>query len=95
MGASTVQVCTGVMVHGYGLARTMCTELEAFMDKHGFETIEDFRGHALRYFSSHADLVKRQRNAREQKKSKRSIDKDTHWEGDRFVEQSDMLVSNK
>lgn len=95
MGASTVQVCTGVMIHGYGLARTMCTQLEAFMDKHGFKTIEDFRGHALRYFSSHADLVERQRNARELKKSKRTIDKDAHWEGDRFVEQSDMLVSNK
>ena len=95
LGASTVQVCTGVMIHGYGLARTMCDQLERFMDKHGFESIEDFRGHALQYFSSHAQLVERQREARELKKIERTIGKDTHWEGDRFVEQSSMLVSNK
>lgn len=95
LGASTVQVCTGVMIHGYGHVKTMCEQLEAFMDKHGFETIEDFRGHALQYFSSHADLVVRQRQARAKKKEVREIGKDTQWEGDRFVEQSDMLVSNK
>jgi len=95
LGASTVQVCTGVMIHGYGHVKTMCQQLEAFMDRHGFETIEDFRGHALQYFSSHADLVVRQREARAKKKEVREIGKDTQWEGDRFVEQSDMLVSNK
>lgn len=95
LGASTVQVCTGVMIHGYSLAGTMSRQLGAFMDKHGFETIEDFRGHALRYFTTHADLVERQRLARERKRTGRDIGKDTQWEGDRFVEQSDMLVSNK
>ncbi len=95
LGASTVQVCTGVMIHGYSLASTMSRQLEAFMDRHGFENIEDFRGHALRYFSSHADLVERQRRARQRQKTQREIGKDTQWEGDRFVEQSDMLVSNK
>lgn len=95
LGASTVQVCTGVMIHGYGHVKTMCDQLEVFMDKHGFESIEDFRGHALQYFSSHAELVERQRQTREKKKQAREIGKDTQWEGDRFVEQSDMLVSNK
>lgn len=95
LGASTVQVCTGVMIHGYGHVEPMCEQLEAFMSKHGFETIEDFRGHALRYFSTHADLVDRQRHAREMKKQQRAIGKDTQWDGDRFIEQSDMLVSNK
>ncbi|MFG0299519.1 MAG: NAD-dependent dihydropyrimidine dehydrogenase subunit PreA [Phycisphaerales bacterium JB047] len=94
LGASTVQVCTGVMIHGYGHVKSMCQQLEAFMEKHGFETIEEFRGHALRYFSSHADLVVRQREARAKKREERVVGKDTQWEGDRFVEQSDMLVSN-
>jgi len=49
----------------------------------------------LKYFSTHAELVVRQRDAREKKKQEREIGKDTQWEGDRFVEQSDMLVSNK
>jgi dihydropyrimidine dehydrogenase (NADP+) len=95
LGASTVQVCTGVMIHGYGHVQLMCDQLEGFMEKHGFSSIESFRGHALRFFSTHADLVDRQREAREQKKLQRTIGKDTQWEGDRFVEQSNMLVSNK
>lgn len=95
LGASTVQACTGVMVHGYGLVRSMCEDLESFMDTHGFETIEDFRGHALQFFTTHADLVERQAEAKQRKKVQREIGHDTQWEGDRFVEQSDMLVSNK
>ncbi|MBL4592147.1 MAG: NAD-dependent dihydropyrimidine dehydrogenase subunit PreA, partial [Phycisphaerales bacterium] len=96
LGASTVQVCTGVMVHGYKLAGRMCDELSAFMDKHGFESIEDFRGHSLKYFTTHADLVKRQAEAKAAKKATREgmITKDTAWEGDKFVEQSNKLVSN-
>ena len=39
------QVCTGVMLHGYGHVKHLCTELQAFMDKHGFTSIEDFRGY--------------------------------------------------
>jgi len=96
LGASTVQVCTGVMIHGYTLAGRMCDELAAFMDKHGFATIEDFRGHALQYFTTHADLVRRQDEARAAKKAAKEgmVTKDTAWEGDKFVEQSDRLVSN-
>lgn len=39
------QVCTGVMLHGYGHVKHLCTDLQAFMDKHGFTSIEDFRGY--------------------------------------------------
>jgi dihydroorotate dehydrogenase subfamily 1 len=93
LGASTVQVCTGVMIHGYALASRMCDELSAFMDKHGFATIEDFRGHSLKYFTTHADLVKRQAQAKAAKRAG-MVTEDTAWEGDKFVEQSDRLVSN-
>jgi dihydroorotate dehydrogenase subfamily 1 len=93
LGASTVQVCTGVMIHGYALASRMCDELSAFMDKHGFATIEDFRGHSLKYFTTHADLVKRQAQAKATKRAG-MVTEDTAWEGDKFVEQSDRLVSN-
>jgi dihydroorotate dehydrogenase subfamily 1 len=96
LGASTVQVCTGVMIHGYKLASRMCDELSAFMDKHGFQSIEDFRGHALQYFTTHADLVERQAQAKAAQKAAKAgmVTKDTAWEGDKFVEQSDKLVSN-
>jgi len=96
LGASTVQVCTGVMIHGYSMAGRMCDELGAFMDKHGFTSIEDFRGHALQFFTTHADLVERQAAAKAAKKKMREgmVTKDTAWEGDKFVEQSSKLVSN-
>ncbi len=60
LGGDTVQVCTGVMKFGYEHVKPMCDELLAFMAKHKFETLADFKGKALPYFTTHADLVKRQ-----------------------------------
>ena len=60
LGADTVQVCTGVMKFGYECVKPMCEELLAFMEKHKFETLADFKGKSLAYFTTHADLVKRQ-----------------------------------
>ncbi len=103
LGADTVQVCTGVMKHGYKLVQTMSEQLLAFMDKHGFETIDDFKGKALPYFTTHADLVQRQAAAKAEKESLKAavkaksiegITADEHWDGDDFVKQSDDLVGN-
>ena len=96
LGAHTVQVCTGVMIHGYGMVKEMCNDLLAFMEKHNFETIDDFRGASIPYFSTHADLVSRQAKAKAEAKARREgmIEKDAQWSGDDFVQQSDKLVSN-
>jgi len=95
LGADTVQVCTGVMKFGYRIVQDMCEQLLAFMEKHGFETLDDFKGHSLQFFSTHYDLVKRQANAREAAKAvrdKKMIQADDQWSGDDFVEQSDALA---
>ena len=99
LGADTVQVCTGVMKHGYKLVQRMSEQLLAFMDKHGFETIDDFKGKALPYFTTHADLVQRQADAKAEKaaaqaKISQGITADEKWDGDDFVKQSDELVGN-
>jgi dihydropyrimidine dehydrogenase (NADP+)/dihydropyrimidine dehydrogenase (NAD+) subunit PreA len=96
LGAHTVQVCTGVMIHGYGMVKDMCEQLSAFMERHNFSSLDDFRGASLPYFSTHADLVRRQAEAKAAAKARREdmVEKDTQWEGDKFVEQSDRLVSN-
>src|SRR5439155_11869658 len=60
LGSDTVQVCTGVMKFGYECVKPMCEELLTFMAKHKFETLADFKGKSLDYFTTHADLVKRQ-----------------------------------
>lgn len=94
LGANTVQVCTGVMKFGYELAKPLCEGLLAFMDKHGFETLDDFRGRSLEYFTTHAELVRIQaeRKAAQATAEKgRMVKADGDWRGDRFVEQSAAL----
>jgi len=94
LGADTVQVCTGVMLHGYPLVKKMCAELQAFMEKHGFQSIDDFKGMSLPYFTTHTHLVNLQAKALEEKRLKRTIKKDDDWDGDKFVDQTETMVSN-
>jgi dihydroorotate dehydrogenase subfamily 1 len=96
LGCDTVQVCTGVMKFGYPIIREMNEQLLAFMEKHKFERLADFKGHSLQYFTTHADLVSRQAQARAAKKAeherKKTIRSDAEWEGDDFVKQTDALA---
>jgi dihydroorotate dehydrogenase subfamily 1 len=96
LGGHTVQVCTGVMIHGYGVVKELCRGLSEFMDSKGFKTIDEFRGHSLQYFTTHADLVQRQASAKalEKAAAEGRITKDTQWTGEKFVEQSNKLVAN-
>ena len=94
LGADTVQVCTGVMKYGYAMVKRMADELLSFMEHHKFETIDQFKGHSLQYFTTHADLVKRQAEAKAMAaaKAKGVVTKDNDWQGDSFVKQSDALA---
>lgn len=60
VGCNTVQVCTGVMKFGHGMIHGLCEDLLAFMERHGFERPEDFRGASLPFFTTHAELVRLQ-----------------------------------
>src|SRR4249920_2249825 len=94
LGADTVQVCTGVMKFGYECVKPMCEELLAFMAKHQFETLADFKGKSLDYFTTHADLVKRQTERKAAQKAaaaSKVVKSDGEWSGDEFVKQSDAL----
>lgn len=97
LGADTVQVCTGVMKFGYECVKPMSDELLAFMEKHGFETLADFKGLSLDYFTTHADLVVRQTARKDAAKAategaKKMIASDVEWTGDDFVKQSAALA---
>src|ERR1041385_7088040 len=94
LGADTTQVCTGVMKFGYDMVKRMCDELLAFMEKHKFETLADFKGKSLDYFTTHADLVKRQSDRKAAQKASYSaqvVKNDAEWHGDDFVKQSQAL----
>jgi dihydropyrimidine dehydrogenase (NADP+)/dihydropyrimidine dehydrogenase (NAD+) subunit PreA len=95
LGGDTVQVCTGVMKFGYEHVQLMREQLLAFMEKHQFETLADFKGKSLEYFTSHADLVKRQGDRKAAQKAAaeaKAIKSDAEWTGSDFVKQSDALA---
>jgi len=94
LGSDTVQVCTGVMKFGYECVKPMCDQLLAFMAKHKFETLDDFKGKSLPYFTTHADLVRRQAERKAAQKAASAVKvvkSDGEWSGDEFVKQSDAL----
>jgi len=90
LGADTVQVCTGVMKMGYDCVKRMSDELLSFMEQHKFETMSQFKGHSLQYFTTHADLVQRQAKAKSAAKS--GSGRDADWQGDGLVKQTDALA---
>jgi dihydropyrimidine dehydrogenase (NADP+)/dihydropyrimidine dehydrogenase (NAD+) subunit PreA len=99
LGADTAQVCTGVMKFGYECVKPMCEELLAFMEKHKFETLADFKGKSLDYFTTHAELVRiqserkaKQKAAADAAAAKKMVKADGEWSGDDFVKQSDALA---
>src|SRR2546421_1143577 len=99
LGGDTTQGCTWVMKFGYDMVKRMCDDLLAFMENHKFETIEDFKGKSLDYFTTHAELVRMQgerkakdKAAAEEAAAKKMVRADDQWSGDDFVKQSDALA---
>ncbi len=90
VGADTVQVCTGVMKFGYECVKPMQEQLLAFMERHKFETLADFKGRSLPYFTTHCDLVQKQAQRKADKK--KAVSADGEWKGDSFVQQSHALA---
>ena len=91
LGAQTVQVCTGAMLHGHKMVTGLIEGLEKFMDDKGYDKVTDFVGASLPYFTTHHDLVERQIAARHEKagQSKRDLE----WD-ENIAEQTDNLTTN-
>jgi len=56
LGASTVQVCTAAMHYGFRIVEDMSDGLNAYMDDHGFRSVDDFRGRAVPNVMDWGDL---------------------------------------
>jgi dihydropyrimidine dehydrogenase (NAD+) subunit PreA len=56
VGASTVQVCTGVMFGGYEIVEKMKKGLLAYMDQKGFDSVGQMRGYVLPQITAHEEL---------------------------------------
>lgn len=101
LGASTVQVCTGAMLRGYEIIDELKDQLSKFMVDSKFTNIREFVGKSLGYFTTHHDLVDRQKAAREAKEAARAQsvggkaqarDVET-WKGD-IAKETSGLVTN-
>jgi len=92
LGSDTVQVCTGVMKFGYGMITPLCEQLLAFMEKHKFETLADFKGKSLPYFVTHTELVHMQAKRKAAQQERKTVKADGEWNGDEFVKQSAALA---
>src|SRR5438067_6831234 len=64
LGSHTVQVCTGAMLQGYEIINKLTEELLKVMTDHKMENVTELVGKSLPYFTTHADLVERQRAAK-------------------------------
>ncbi|MCL2330806.1 MAG: NAD-dependent dihydropyrimidine dehydrogenase subunit PreA [Phycisphaerae bacterium] len=104
LGADTVQVCTGVMKFGFGMIRPMIEAMSRFMDHHGFASVSQFKGHSLQYFTTHAELVRRQAATKLDCAGKDASAggnmgtsgnvggiPDSDWRADQVIEQSERL----
>jgi len=56
LGASSVQVCTAVMLYGYRIVGDMIEGLDEYMRTHGFETMDALVGKAVPAYSEWGDL---------------------------------------
>lgn len=91
LGSHTIQVCTGAMLRGYEVITELKDQLLDFMNSHNFERIDDFVGKSLPYFSTHANLSDRQREAKVERAGQRNRDND--WKGEIAKETENLTVT--
>ena len=90
LGSHTVQVCTGAMLQGYKVVSKLKEQLIAVLDKHGYTSLDQLRGVSLPYFTTHFDLVDRQRQA----KKDLGLERDAStWKGE-IDKETDALTAN-
>jgi len=91
LGSHTVQVCTGAMLQGYEIINKLKEELLKVMTDHKMESVTELVGKSLPYFTTHADLVERQRAA---KAAKVGAGKDAEtWKGE-IKRETESLTGN-
>jgi dihydroorotate dehydrogenase subfamily 1 len=90
LGSHTVQSCTGPMLQGYKMVHELKAGLEAFMTKHNFNSLNDFIGHSLQFFTTHAHLNELKQGKFEAKE----ISRDIQWSGEEIDKQTNNLATN-
>jgi len=92
LGASTVQVCTGVMLQGVKMVDELQDGLAKFMTDKGFNSVQEIVGKSLPYFSTHMELVARMKEAKRHKAGEAA--RDNEWAQKDITEKTAELTSN-
>src|SRR5918912_1197581 len=93
LGASTVQLCTGVMLHGVKIIDELQEGLARFMTDKGFESVREIVGKSIPYFSTHMDLVEKMKEAKRIRAGESSRDND--WAEKSITEKTEELTSER
>lgn len=92
LGSHTVQICTGAMLRGYEIIDELKRDLAKIMSDHKIEKLADMVGRSLPYFTTHADLVARQKAAKAERHHGNNRDADT-WKG-AIAKETEALTTN-
>lgn len=60
IGATTIQTCTAIMWRGLKVFKELSDGLKSFMERKGYERIEDFKGIALKHLTTVEELATRE-----------------------------------
>lgn len=90
MGATTLQVCTSIMLDGFQIIKKLKSELIDILDSHGMSNVHELRGKSLEYFGTMEEMADRFEAKRTQTKAHTQ-----NFEGDNIVELSKNLSLNK
>lgn len=88
MGASTVQVCTAIMLDGFKIIDRLKSELTEVLDLHEMKNLSELRGKSLPYYGTMAEMARRM----EEGKMKKMAHTDLFEEED-IVEASNHLTN--
>lgn len=92
LGASTVQLCTGVMLHGIKIIEELKEGLAKFMADKQFATVGEIVGKSIPYFSTHMELVERMKHAKQIRAGESS--RDNEWAEKSITEKTAELTFN-
>jgi len=56
LGSTTVQICTEVMLNGYGIIHGLKKGMESYLDWHCIKSLQDVCGKSLKYLKNHSAL---------------------------------------
>jgi len=89
MGASTLQVCTGIMLDGFKMVDRLKTELEEFVTMHEKKNLHELKGHSLQYFGTMKEMADRL----EASKKEKELANTNSFDGDNIVDVSSKLTN--